>query len=126
MIAQRSTKLCWVVRVGEISPKKKQTQQTFIQLLATQAQSTLAFSYPRQQLGLVSTFLFLEQPQKWEEVPARGTGAGLFWDEVPCTGKTLYTEIGQLLACTEEKSRCLNKEEAPFMSWSTSQKRGVK
>lgn len=111
----------WVVRLGGISPTKKQPHQAFIQLLAAQAQSSLAFSYPRQWLGLVATFLFLEQRQRGKQVPVMGTGTGLIWDKVSCTGKTLYTEIGQLLACTEEKSRCLNKEEATFMSWNTSQ-----
>lgn len=55
-----------------------------------------------------------------------GTGTGLIWDKVSCTGKTLYTEIGQLLARREEKSRCLHEEEADFLSSSMSQKKEVK
>lgn len=124
MIAQRSTKLC--LSGESLGSKKKQPHQAFTQVLTPQAQSRLAFSYRRQWLGLVATFLFLEKQQKREQMPVMGTGIGLIWDKVSCTGKTLYTEIGQLLACTGEKSRCLNTEEATFMSWSTPQKRGVK
>lgn len=67
-------------------------------------------------------FLIPGAAQKGEQMPVMGTGTGLIWDKVSCTGKTLYTEIGQLLACTEEKSGYLNKEEATFMCWSMSQK----
>lgn len=83
--------------LGGISPNKKQPHQAFIQLLAARAQFSLAFSYARQRLGLVATFLFLEQ------MPVMGTGTGLIWDKVSCTRKTLYTEIGQLLAQQAEK-----------------------
>lgn len=86
-IAQHKALLEWWL--GGISPNKKQPHQAFIQLLAALAQSSLAFSYTRQWLGLVATFLFLEQ------MPVMGTGTGLIWDKVSCTGKTLYTEIGQ-------------------------------
>lgn len=90
--------LSWVVRVRRISLREKQAHVAFIYLLASWAQHRLAFPHSRQGLGLVVSFLLLEQ-QKGIRMPMMGMGPGLFgWKFLAQVfGMTLNLEIGQLL-----------------------------